>query len=279
VTRTIRVQHITQRRGGLGRHVRHDSRSLAYRFVPRTVELRSVRHHRNIPVLDQGQLGSCTGNAALGCLGTDPYYAAVAGMTLDWDEAEAVAIYSAATQIDEWFGTWPPDDTGSDGLSVAKVCVGLGWIAGYRHAFGLEAALAALCETPVITGVNWYTSMFDPDGTGQVQIFPSARVEGGHEFVVDELDMQSMRVWCTNSWGTGWGVDGHFWMSFATWRRLLDEDGDVTVFVPATAPPPAPVPVDPDDMFAAVLRPWVTKRHCGGNAVVARAAKQWLSVQ
>ena len=45
--------------GRLGRHVRHDPRSLRYLYPAREVSgLVSVRHQRYIPVLDQGDLGS-----------------------------------------------------------------------------------------------------------------------------------------------------------------------------------------------------------------------------
>jgi hypothetical protein len=34
---------------------------------------------RRIPVLDQGDLGSCTGNAATGVLGSEPFYGTLPG--------------------------------------------------------------------------------------------------------------------------------------------------------------------------------------------------------
>jgi hypothetical protein len=56
----------------LGRHVDHDSRSLAYAHgvLPKSA-IQSVSWTRRIDVLDRGQIGSCTGNAATGILGTD----------------------------------------------------------------------------------------------------------------------------------------------------------------------------------------------------------------
>ncbi|NED51184.1 hypothetical protein G3I24_09730, partial [Micromonospora aurantiaca] len=65
------------------------------------------------------------------------------------DEDQARALYSAATRLDEFDGEWPPTDTGSSGLGVAKACKRAGLISGYRHAFGLNAALTALAEQPV----------------------------------------------------------------------------------------------------------------------------------
>ncbi len=277
--------------GRLGRHVRHDSRSLAYQVeaaAPAT--LTSVRHQRYIPVLDQGDLGSCTGNAALGAVGTGALYLALSGDPIqpgadaDRDEQSAVSLYSSATLLDDAPGSYPPDDTGSDGLSVAKACKAAGLISGYQHATSVEAALTALAAGPVITGVNWYDSFDHPDPTGLVTVAPGARVRGGHEFVVDELDVENNWVWFTNSWGTGWGVSGRAYMSWSTWARLLAEEGDVTVFVPVTAPAPTPAPfpgpvVTADEALAVAAEPWLKHRHSGTNRQMADALKVWLAAK
>ena len=111
----------------LGRHIRHDPRSWNYAFAAADVRtLTSVRHQSQIPTLNQGQLGSCTGNAATKCLSyrpfwTEPAVRSVIGSDATADEAYAVGVYSDATKIDDYPGAYPPTDTGSDGLSVATV--------------------------------------------------------------------------------------------------------------------------------------------------------------
>jgi hypothetical protein len=236
--------------GRLGRHVRHDPRSLAYRYPARsTGTLTSVRHARVIPVLDQGSLGSCTGNAAEGALGTSPLYEAIPGTVLgrptgnaQVDEDQAVALYSAATLVDDYQGGYPPDDTGSDGLSVAKAALAAGLISGYQHATSLEAALAALETRPVITGVSWYDSFDEADSNGLIRIAKQASVRGGHEFELEELDVENRLVWLTNSWSMTWGIDGRACLGWDDFGRLLDEQGDVTVFTPLDQPAPQPTP-------------------------------------
>lgn len=104
-------------------------------------------------------MGSCTGNAAAGCLGTGQFWGQATQQTLSaadatHDEGEAVKLYSAATALDQIKGTYPPDDTGSDGLSVAKACQNAGLISGYTHAFSLDALLSALSTQPVIVGTE-----------------------------------------------------------------------------------------------------------------------------
>lgn len=238
--------------GRLGRHVRHDPRSLHYQVAPRSLaDLKSVRHRRYIPVLDQGDLGSCTGNAALGAVGTGALFQALAGNAgcpsendAAKDEQQAVSLYSAATALDDYDGEYPPTDTGSDGLSVAKAAQRAGLISGYRHATSLEAALTALAAQPVITGVNWYEGMDSPDVDGLVLV--TGQVRGGHEFVLDELDVDNRLVWFTNSWTESWGIDGRACIGWDDFGRLLDEQGDVTAFTPVTEPAPQPTPSNDD---------------------------------
>jgi len=254
-------EHPPTRRGAgrLGRHIRHDPRSLAYQVAAKPLgELTSVRHRRYIPVLNQGDLGACTGYAALGAVGTGPLFTALSGNPGCPSETDAAAdgiraatLYSTATKLDDVAGTYPPHDTGSSGLAVAKATKNAGLISGYRHATSLEAALTALESSPVITGINWYDSFDAPDDDGVVRITPDASVRGGHEVVLDMLDTADHLVWLTNSWGGSWGHDGTAAVSWDDFGRLLDEDGDVTVFAPVTEP--APRPSDEDTELVGCL--------------------------
>lgn len=241
----------------LGRIVAHDPRSRAYAVGGPTPGLArtSVRHARQVPVFDQGELGSCTGNATVGAAGTSPLYEAIApALEATLDEALAVKVYSAATKLDDVGGSYPPDDTGSSGLAAAKAAQKLGLLSGYLHAFDLDAALDALVAGPVITGVDWYDSFDTPTKAGELAITKGATVRGGHEFVVDEIDVERQRVWMTNSWGTSWGASGRAWMTWATWGQLLKSDGDATILVPVTQPAPTPTPVpDPTPGAASFL--------------------------
>lgn len=219
----------------LGRHIEHDERSRDHGFLakagaaPLTFnQMRHVLHRRFGNVLDQGNLGSCTGNASAHCMNTAGFHK----RGVVYHEADAVSFYSLATQLDDYPGQYPPDDTGSSGLAVAKALQEKGLIANYSHAFNLNEALTALQSRPVICGINWYEGFDNPNPTGLVTL--SGQVRGGHEICAlgfephSTLDM-SLIVF-QNSWGRGWGHHGQFMMTVKDFSRLLDEEGDVTIF-------------------------------------------------
>jgi hypothetical protein len=189
-------------------------------------DLTSVKHEAVGLPLDQGDVGSCTANALCGALNSQPDY--TGGHV--FDETDALNIYKRET-ADEGM-PYPKFDPGGTGRAVCKAGRELGLITSWQNAIGLQAALHALVLRPVITGVNWYSSFDEPDSNGQVYITMGSYIRGGHEFVVDELDVEHYRVGCWNSWGEGYGLGGRFYMSWHCWWRLLNEGGDVTVPIP-----------------------------------------------
>jgi hypothetical protein len=210
--------------GRLGRHVEHDPRSLA--FSAGTSAIKSVRHKRHGRAFDQGDLGSCTGNAMAGALMTEPLWKP--GRTLL--EKDAVKLYKAATKLDSIPGVYPPNDTGSSGLAVMKAAVNAKYITGYAHTFSLNQLLGSLVRFPGILGVNWYDSFDAPRSNGECPMKKGARIRGGHEVELFGIDVKKKQVWCINSWGSTWGGigNGTFWFSYATLERLLHEQGDAT---------------------------------------------------
>jgi hypothetical protein len=208
----------------LGRLVEHDERSWNFQAA-RAPQLVSVEHKRRARPFDQGQIGSCTGNALTGCLDTAPFTHSRLG------ERTALKLYSLATQLDGSPGTYPPDDTGSSGLAVCKAAVQLKYISGYTHAFGLQHALEALTLGPVITGIPWFDSFDQPVG-GLLSISPNAGIRGGHEIEVNLISVEHRLVGGFNSWGPDWGLHGRWLMSWDTWSECLAQQGDVTCPIP-----------------------------------------------
>jgi hypothetical protein len=209
----------------LGRKVEHDPMSRAFAFTPRhatTVVTKTWRRYG--AVLDQGNLGSCTGNAMVHALNSKPLH--VKGTTV-WKQPTAVMIYSAGTALDEFSGSYPPEDTGSSANGVCKAAINMGLITGYRWAFGFDHALETLMSGPVMIGTNWYDGMFYPNDRGFVS--PSGQVAGGHEYLLVGVNTERKHLIFQNSWSDLWGVKGRFYMSYDSLKRLLAEQGDAVI--------------------------------------------------
>ncbi|MDQ1696102.1 MAG: hypothetical protein QOJ03_1455 [Frankiaceae bacterium] len=237
--RVHEVEHEAMR---LGRHLWLDARSLAHMIENRVEDMnqpiRSVHWDRVIAILDQGKLGSCTGNAGTGALGTQPFYDAVGKAVLPAPddalaaEGFAVKLYEDATVVDAYPGSYPPDDTGSSGLAICKVLKTRGTIKGYRHARTAQGFLQLLQRGPVLQGMPWFNAFFEPDAMGFIDADPGwsgSGLAGGHEIeaIGVELDINDVfnsPVVYANSWGTGWGDAGLFRMRLRTYEQLHSVD-------------------------------------------------------
>ncbi|MGW1497593.1 C1 family peptidase [Streptomyces mirabilis] len=275
------IHHITEQCGPfrLGRHVEHDPRSLDYAHgvLPQSA-IKTVEWTRRIPILDQGDLGSCTGNAGTGVLGTDSagrtasttVTISAAGAAASHglftagvhalDETFAVALYSLATILDGVSGQYPPTDTGSTGLGVAKALKSLGLASGYTHAFLFAALNSALQTGPVLIGIPWLTSMFDTATDGRILVDRSSGIAGGHELELSKYDASTGEYWVPNSWNTSWGSAGWGYFTAADLAWLLSQQGDVTVPALTAAPTPTPTPADPDLAMALAARSWLNAK-------------------
>jgi hypothetical protein len=228
----------------LGRNLWLDARSLAY-MVENDTEamfgqpLKSIHWERKVSILDQGNLGSCTGNAGTGTLGTEPFATKLlAENTLgqfgldELTEDFAVRLYSDATNRDPYAGYYPPDDTGSSGLAVCKVLKTRKTITGYRWARTPHGFARLLQDGPVLVGMPWYNAFFYLERNSYIDADPkwqSSGIAGGHEvealaIEVDEVNFYSSTIVFANSWGTGWGESGYFRMRMRTYEQLTGVD-------------------------------------------------------
>lgn len=256
----------------LNRHVHHDSMSRDFTFDTSDLQVIDVEHKRLIPVLDQGQVGSCTGNAGIGAIYTSPFQTQTATRYTP-NESGALNLYSDAEKIDGGVG-YPQEDQGSSGLSIAKALKNAGMISGYQHTFTLNDALKALSVYPIITGISWFEDMFNPDTDGRVH--PTGKLAGGHEIEGYKVDVENGRIWFYNSWGTNWGVNGTFYLTWADFHDLLAKQGDVTVLIPPTVAPPTPQPT-PTSNSVILTRGTDDGIETLGSLVASRSDGQTLS--
>jgi hypothetical protein len=238
----------------LGRNVNHDSRSWSYALQPHDTPIRSVRHAAYIGIMDQGDVGSCTGNASVACAYRAPFYAPDApAWQYEPTESGALTWYSQNTAGDDYAGTYyyPTGygvDTGSDGLTSSKVAMQAGIITGYQMAGDLASSLEALQDRPGITGLPWYNSMFDAPASGLLTVDTSSGLAGGHELCVDEVvavdspgnGTGRLLVGGPNSWGTSWGARGRWYLPANDWWALRQQQGDVYFWTAKSQPAPLP---------------------------------------
>lgn len=209
----------------LGRVEYHDPRSKAFKAVvpatPKTTKHRIPPLYRR---LDQGSLGSCEGNATVHCLGSSPLKKRFSRYRT---EADAVKAYSLATTLDAFDGEWPPIDSGTSNVAIAKAAKSLGWITSYEWHFGLNDTLSGLTKGPLLAGMPWYENMFTPDSKGFLN--PSGQLVGGHAFCLYAVNVEGGYVEMLNSWA-GWGLGQTARISFSALKFLLDNGGEITSF-------------------------------------------------
>lgn len=272
----------------LGRHVLLDSRSKAYAVQPPATSVASVRHIAHIGILNQGQVGGCTGFASTSNSYHEPFFTVTSS---PWrytpDNAGGLGWYHENTVEDGYPGTWKPDDTGSDGLTSSKVAKEAGVCSGYQAALDLDSSLLALMATPGITGIPWFNSMFSAGSDGLLTVDTSSGLAGGHELCVDEIvaadapgnGTGELLVGGPNSWDLTWGAEGRYYLRASDWWKLRQRQGDVYFWVPATQPAPTPTPspsADANDVeLWSGLAHWRGEHHIGANADALRKVDAW----
>jgi hypothetical protein len=214
--------------GRLGRHIDRGTKFSAHLTEKTGEQIVDTTWTRECPPFDQGDLGSCTGNAAAGCLMTTPLYVTGRAFT----EATAVAIYSEATHFSSPDTEYPPNDEGSSGPASAQALEAMGLVSAYTHSVDLQGALEGLMAGPGSFGVSWMSSFDTPLPTGECPLSQGAIVRGGHEIQAWKVDTENERVWFYQSWGPTWGGldNGTFWLSYATLTELFDQQADSTFF-------------------------------------------------
>lgn len=246
--------------GGYGRNINHDPRSRAYRaarmatapgaagVVPRTV---SWEPH--IPAMDQGDLGRCVPTAGTAMLTCEPFWSTLSAplqrLLLDPVQREqwAIQAYRDITRMDPFLGAWEPEDTGSDGLSLAKLWASRGLANGYEHVMSIEDAHAAIQRGPYPIGISWLSDMDRPRTDGTVSV--SGTMRGGHEVLLYGYEFERDLWWCRNSWSSMWGRRGDFAFDTAGYLKLMAMQADGTPMTPLTLPTPIPVPPQDDFPF------------------------------
>lgn len=264
---------------GFGRNINHDPQSLRYK-VGRTAAPKSVEHEIVIPILDQANIGKCVAETGAEFLGWSETWKTISDdlkkalSTVASAEQWTSALYHELTVRDGFAGTWQPDDTGSDGLTLGKTLTAWGLISGYQHVTTVGEAEATIQEQPFAIGTVFMEGMETPTREGIVKA--TGRALGGHEYLCFKRDAERDLWWFRNHWTLDWGLKGCFAYDTATLQWLMDQQGDITVPIlktqPAPTPAPEPVPapgVNQPDW--AVLEPFMAHPRAWTKATKAAA--------
>ena len=230
-----------------------DLRDYSYRSIifkkatdlPKSVDLRS----KMSPVVDQGELGSCTANAIVS--GLREYLEIITGQSLvrlsrlflyyqerklenTVNEDSGAEIRDGMKVLNQ-IGVCPESDDPYDIRNFkqapsAKAVTNAAQyeITEYHRILDLNGLKAALAEgLPVVFGFKVYESFESATvaKTGQVPAPKKGeQYLGGHAVLaVGYVDQEKSggNVIVRNSWGNTWGDQGYFYMSYTVFKKLL----------------------------------------------------------
>lgn len=204
------------------------------------------------PVVDQGQIGSCTANSSASAMAflerkskSDTLFSRLfiyaktrelEGTPLSEDSGaeirdvmKALATYGVPYES-EWpydtskFSDEPPAQAAADALAHKAVLY-------YRcpNLFSLKASLHQ--GFPVVIGFSVPENMMSDQCANTGIVLPPAMGEnfvGGHAVLAVGYDVNFVcgstrgAVLCQNSWSRNWGIDGYFWVPMMFWYGGAD---------------------------------------------------------
>lgn len=313
---------MTNERRGMGyKRDQHDSRD--YKMKVSRVEIEalppSVILTDKTPVEDQGSLGSCTGNA-----GDNVFKLRDSIVMGHYFNGSRLALYYWAREIDgdvsedagsylrtmakvlankgvppetDWpyiisrFAVKPPSNVDAEAKkSTATKYYRVDGSTPQETLTNIKAAIST--QYPVMFGFDVYNNFFDIDSSGNMPM-GSGGLAGGHAVTVTGYDDTHTNIggskgalYIKNSWGTGWGAKGYFWMPYSYVLKENDHVGDAweiideSDFIIPPTPTPTPVPPTPTPNPVASIEMthkktakntvaiWVSAKDSRGNKLV-----------
>ncbi|MDP9301853.1 MAG: hypothetical protein M3P43_13325 [Actinomycetota bacterium] len=220
---------------GLGRRpLPKDERDFSVRRIPQLQETTTTRKFWSMGGpdmrLDQGQTGTCQGQAWTNWLIAGPITHPDFPAFSDADTAEAFArqLYLDATG----------DATLEQGAytrQILKVLTQRTWIGAYYRCSSVDEIVQTILTVgPVCHGSSWFNSMFDPVSeyeNSYLRVDEASGVAGGHEYLLSAVNLAPAEgppyVRVENSWGGSWAHNGCARISIDDLRVLFVGDAYV----------------------------------------------------
>lgn len=247
--------------------------------IPRRVDLRK----KDFPILNQGNEGSCVGQAGAGLKnwweleqkdypreeqGLSPRYIYNLARALEGRLSQEGAYLRDALKGLQKYGTctwakWPYQpwvDSDVDPRDRIPLELTQPWqIESYVRLESAEEVLEALASgVPVYAGVLWFRNWIIPGPDGKLPRadgkLPRAddRVVGGHAILLLGYDPDEGYILFANSWGSYWGDRGYGWMSISDLRAYFRYADFWTVVDKRPSPGPNPNP-EPKPAICKIL--------------------------
>ncbi|MBP2649403.1 MAG: xylellain [Firmicutes bacterium] len=216
----------------------------AAEHLPEKIDLRK----KCSPVVDQGNLGSCTANAiASGLreyqLKNNAYWLALSRLFLYYEERllegtvnedSGAAIRDGMKVLNQTGvcpeADWPYDISTFTNPSTDKMMADAAKykIKEYHRITSLDKLKAALAEgLPVVIGIDVYESFETDDvaSTGIVPMPDTTKEEylGGHAVLVVGYDNAKRQLIVRNSWGITWGDLGYFYLPYPYYEKYASD--------------------------------------------------------
>lgn len=150
------------------------------------------------------------------------------------------ALYERAQDLDEWQGS---DYDGTSVRAGARALQEAGLIGAYHAATNAADVIDAILTVgPVVLGITWYASDFDPTTTPDAQgrrylLTGQGDVAGGHAIKADGANRNRGFIRIKNNWGRAWGNHGYAYMTFDELDRRLADQGEAYITADLAAAP------------------------------------------
>jgi len=186
------------------------------------------------PTLNQGTEGACVGFSMTHRLMSEPV------MNTGLNDRTARELYKLAQKFDQW----PGDNySGTSVLAGVKAAKSKGYVTAYHWVgAGSGRVMNDIMDSlsyvgPVVFGIAWMESMFEPRPSGLLEVDTSKQA-GGHAICAVQLLLGGMLngetqkmdlVGFQNSWGPRWGARGMCYMKIEDLEKLMKMQGEGVV--------------------------------------------------